>query len=557
MGMIAFPDVAPDRPRQRTRRLMAGDPDTEVGNAERPTAQTDPTGRAVSDDMLVEEAERARSFGGIIAFLCVLVLAFVPFLGGETWLQAAMALVLVTFGLASIGVRLSVRDPSNYTPTLFRVYGAIAVTTALVIQYYLGVFTPTPLAVVLGIAFFAQGQDRVGAWAISVSATAVTVLLAAAVASGLIPDLGIIDTSHASGIAKLFFVLVVPMVFIVTLLQGRANREASLALHERVRRSVLAAAGGEARLVEVREELEVLRAPIGRGAHTGTMAGAFKLGDILGRGAVGEVYVGNDGSRRAAVKVLRASWAGEADVLARFERECALMAALDSPHTVRLHGHGTLESGPPFLAMELLEGRDLAEVLRDGPRLPTAQVSALVAQVASGLEVAHRAGIVHRDLKPRNLFEADGVWKILDFGIARVLGPGSTLTAHGVVGTPNYMSPEQARSESVDIRSDVFSLGSVIYRCLLGQAPFSGRTPLMTIYRVAERRPLRPREIREDLSRQHEAFLTIALAMDRGDRFGSASELAEAFAQATAGTLPARWMDHARFLVKKHPWEKA
>jgi len=506
------------------------------------------------DELLLEEVERARSIGAILGFLCFLVLAFVPFLGGHEGAQAAMVAAMVGLGGTSLFVRYRAREPRRYTATLFRVYGAVAVATAVTIQVYLGVFSPTVLAVVLGIAFFSQGRDRVGAWVISGGAIVGTLVLASLTAAGIVPDVGIIDTSAASPLSKTFFAIVVPIVLTVTMLQGRANHLAAVALHERVARGTIAIEAGEARLGEVVAELELLRAPIGRGAHTGGIAGPFRLGEVLGRGGVGEVYLATDGTRRAAVKVLRAAWSGDEEVVRRFGRECRLAEAVESEHTVELFGHGALDDGTPWLAMEYLDGLDLAQVLRETPKLSLEDLGPLVAQVAVGLDAVHRTGIVHRDLKPRNLLRAGGTWKILDFGVARALGTEATLTAQGVVGTPNYMSPEQASSEPVDTRSDLFSLGSIVYRCLLGRAPFSGRTPLMTIYQVAETRPTRPRTVDPELPRQLEDFLAVALARERGDRFGSAQEFAQVFEAAMRGEFPDHWRRHAQQLVRRSPW---
>jgi serine/threonine-protein kinase len=225
----------------------------------------------------------------------------------------------------------------------------------------------------------------------------------------------------------------------------------------------------------------------------------------------------------------------------RFRREARATARLKSPHIVHVFDYG-IERGEPYIAMELLEGESLRELLQREGRLPLARVAALVADVGKGLEVAHRAGIVHRDLKPSNLFLAragsEEVVKILDFGIAKAnaetavearagaSNAGDEATRVGtIVGSPAYMSPEQARGEAVDERSDLWSLAVVTFRVLTGVEPFSGADTNETLEAICNASLPRVREITPDLPAELDRFFERALARPRERRFQSALEL--------------------------------
>src|SRR5262249_12014310 len=157
---------------------------------------------------------------------------------------------------------------------------------------------------------------------------------------------------------------------------------------------------------------------------------------------------------------------------------------------------GAAGGGLPFLAMERLRGQTLGELLRKGNTLTGIDLAEMLAQVGRAFEVARRAGVVHRDVKPHNLFRGgDGIWKVLDFGAAALADSSSTLTRGGVIGTPVYMSPEQARGSAVDHRADVYGLGAVVYRCVTGRVPFAADDTPSLLYAVIHDMPLRPSSI--------------------------------------------------------------
>jgi serine/threonine protein kinase len=211
----------------------------------------------------------------------------------------------------------------------------------------------------------------------------------------------------------------------------------------------------------------------------------------------------------------------------------------------------------PFIAMERLRGFDLAHHLRRSRRLSLPQTVSLLKQIAAGLAVAHRTGVVHRDIKPHNLFlserEGSFQWKLLDFGVSKMAGGGGTLTAGHVVGTPGYMSPEQARGEDVDLRTDSYALATIAYRCLTGHPAFTGKDVPTTLYDVVYKMPTRPSmlaEIPEDIDR----VLAIGMAKDRADRFGTPAELAAAMTLAAEGQLDGGTRARADALVARHAW---
>jgi serine/threonine protein kinase len=232
--------------------------------------------------------------------------------------------------------------------------------------------------------------------------------------------------------------------------------------------------------------------------------GHFEIIGLIGAGAMGEVYRGRDTrlERDVALKVLPAAFSSDPDRLARFEREAKALAALNHPHIAHVYGleHDSSHQ-TRALVMELVEGEDLAQRIARGP-IGTASAISIVRQLASAIASAHEHGIIHRDLKPSNIrVTPDGVVKVLDFGLAKALlssavdaGSAATVTAAGTVvgtilGTPGYLSPEQARGQPVDTRTDVWAFGCIVYEMITGHRAFAGDTVSDTIARILEREP--------------------------------------------------------------------
>ena len=229
------------------------------------------------------------------------------------------------------------------------------------------------------------------------------------------------------------------------------------------------------------------------------------------------------------------------------------MLRIRSPYVARIYEVGTVDSELPHLVMELLRGPNLSDMLRFGERLSLDQFATLITQVCDGLAAAHEVGVVHRDIKPGNLMRAndgDGMrWKLVDFGVAKLLDRGAMTTANVTVGTPPYMAPEQLMGAPVDARSDLYSLGLVAYRVLTGHPAFDGAD-----MRARERRSIRDPYERGRVDEDTMLALRVALAWDPGERFSSAAAFAAAFTAALDGRLAADVRDRARRILRREPW---
>ncbi len=515
--------------------------------------------------LLVEEAARARTFGIALAMLTLVALALLPVLGGTPWLKAVFAGALLSLAGMSLYVAWRARSPLRYTPALFRTFGAVAVSTSYAAQYYLGVFSPTPLAITLGLVFFGQGTDRRGALTIGITAVSGYFVLTGLIVLGVIPDLGVVDATGTAPTAKVFMLVLVPIVQGLTLWQTWANR---MALHEGIDSALevqRVAVQQQSRFEEVRRELEAkLRLAEGdEGRYTGERIGDWQVGPLIGRGGMGDVYraEGVESRRLAAVKFLRAQHAGDATSIRRFEREWQIASQLRSPHVVQVFDYGLTDDGVPYLAMELLSGRSLGDVLRDGGSMSGAQVHELASAVGRGLDDLHAAGVIHRDIKPQNIFRVDAgagrhAWRIVDFGIARMSTGHGTLTAGDVVGTPAYMAPEQASGDEVDERTDLYALGAVLYRALVGSPPVFADQFAAAVYQVVFSRPTRPRDLNPTLHRQIEAMLSVAMAPNPELRFATGGEMAAALGKAMRGELGSALRRRARSVDGDRPWRR-
>ena len=251
------------------------------------------------------------------------------------------------------------------------------------------------------------------------------------------------------------------------------------------------------------------------------LSGRYALQALLGSGGMGEVWRGVDEhlDRPVAVKVLRAHLA-DPELAGRFRREARIAARLQHPGITVVHDVGS-DNGQLFIVMELLHGRDLAAMLAEAPAgLPIDTVVPLAIQAAEALRAAHAGHVVHRDLKPANLFVLDGgLLKICDFGIAWAVDSTTHLTATGqAIGTPAYMSPEQCRGQQVDERSDLYSLGCVLYALLTGQPPFAEGQPLAIMLQHLNAAPAAPRTIRPDVPPELDRLVLDLLAKDPAGR---------------------------------------
>lgn len=271
-----------------------------------------------------------------------------------------------------------------------------------------------------------------------------------------------------------------------------------------------------------------------------TLLDRYAVTRQIGQGGMGAVYEATHTliGKRVAVKVLLDKYARKGQVVARLEQEARLASSIGHEHIIDITDFGTTLDGRTFVVMEFLDGESLSELLgREGP-LPEARILRIATQIASALGAAHAKGIIHRDVKPENVFvlrrnDRDFI-KVVDFGISKSMRTSDTgedesprLTQTGMVlGTPLYMSPEQARGhDELDHRIDIYALGVIMYELATGHVPFSGSNYLAIISQVLNQPPPSPRAERPDLSEEFEAIILKSLAKDRDDRYASSAEL--------------------------------
>jgi serine/threonine protein kinase len=273
-----------------------------------------------------------------------------------------------------------------------------------------------------------------------------------------------------------------------------------------------------------------------------------RLLELLGTGGMGSVWVAEHTALRTkvAVKFVSAELVAEdATIGERFNREASLSAQIKSPYAVQTYDHGMMADGQAYIVMELLEGESLGQRLTREPRLSTELCGLIVTQASKALSKAHKLGIVHRDIKPDNLFltydDDEMFLKVLDFGIAKQTGipqAESVTTTGMMVGTPQYMSPEQVLSaRSVDHRADLWALAVVAYHCLSGAVPFDGETRGSLCVAIANGELTPPSQHRPELSEQVDRWFKCALAKKPENRFDSAKQLALSFSMALTGQL--------------------
>ena len=259
--------------------------------------------------------------------------------------------------------------------------------------------------------------------------------------------------------------------------------------------------------------------------------GKYELRAQLGRGAMGVVYEAFDTviERKVALKLLRTDvFSAEQlpDVRARFKREAHSAGKLSHPNIVTIFDYGEHE-GAPFIVMDLMSGQELSRRLEAGARLPIPEAVKIITDLLAALSYAHEGGVVHRDIKPSNLFLLrDGTLKVVDFGVARI--ESSELTETGaILGTPAYMSPEQFLGLPVDGRSDLFSVGVILYHLLTGDRPFSG-SPTTIMQKVLRQEPIEPTALNPTLAPDWDTVIKRALAKKPEQRFQSARQFADA-----------------------------
>jgi eukaryotic-like serine/threonine-protein kinase len=520
-------------------------------------ASVPPTGSSTTVGSPLEALERdemlrTRRFCAIAFAISIAGGLAVMLLPGD---PTATLLLLSGVGVAWVAIAFLLHRTRN--PLEFRrpstVLGwfvpAVCVCTAVP---FFGVFSPVSVVLVLGIYFTGLGKNTKLAFAVYTVCAGSQLTIAALVISGTTRDTGLVQIMPLALRDEIIVQGLVQFVMLATLVTARMSRRTALVAVGELERAVRVAAHREALLLEAREELErALRS--GRGRFTGQTISGYELGTMIGRGAMGEVYkTVHPTAGTVAIKLLSQASLANPNHVMRFLRELRTAAGIDSPNVVKVLDVG--ESPVPYLIMERLEGQTLGEIMRGKRALTPAEVVDLVTQIGAGITAAASAGIVHRDLKPQNLFSHHGVWKILDFGVARAIDSGDTLTAGHVVGTPSYMAPEQASGGTVDHCSDLYALAAIAYRALTGHPPFAGGEIAETLYRVVHTRPRAPSDLVPHLPHDVDDVLAIGLAKRPSDRFAAAADFATALGQALAGKLTPALRSRGEALVRDGAW---
>jgi len=294
--------------------------------------------------------------------------------------------------------------------------------------------------------------------------------------------------------------------------------------------------------------------------------GKYKLIKEIGRGGMGEVYLAEDteSGEKLALKILPPELTRSPQYVERFHREAKAISSLDHPNIIKVYEIGE-EEGVHYIAMEFLGGAALGDLLRKRGRLPVSEAVRIIISIAEALECAHSSGIVHRDVKPDNILsDENGRFKIMDFGIARIT-EGTQLTMTGtIMGTPEYMSPEQAGGKKVDQRTDIYSLGIVFYEMLTGRVPFHAETALEVIQMHLTQTPESPKTLNPNIPGNLSAIIGKMVEKNPADRYASFRHVVNAISQAIPKTMIEATGAHATAIQPKkeplparHPAEKA
>jgi hypothetical protein len=508
-----------------------------------------------------EEVERSRLFVVVAGLFSSFVALMLPFLGGDRTARHVLLAGLVVVVIHCIRFGWQLRSDQGFTPARANVFTFVCLCTTYTAIWFFGTFSVAVAVIPFGLAFFSLGQSRGAAFGAYLTSAGVYALMGLGTITGAMGDRGLVASGGLSRLQEITILAFAEVIVLATFLLGRRTREAALVALEQHDRAVRSLAHRDALLREARHELAHAMQAGAVGRWTDEVVGAFRIGRLLGRGAMGEVYEAahSQGGEMAAIKLLHPHVLAQPDFVQRFVREARVVASLDVPNVVRVLEVSPPDARVPYLVMERMLGRDLGELLREHKRMGIRSVLTMVRQVGLGLDAARLAGIVHRDLKPRNLFCArDGareLWKILDFGVARVLGD-ETVTHNQIVGTPNYMAPEQATGAGVSHQTDLFALGVIAYRSLTGHPAFEGENTAEILYKVVHSMPLRP-SIAAPLNAEIDLALAIAMAKDAAQRFASAAELAGALESAASGRLDPAFRVRAERLLAELPWAAA
>ncbi|HEX7703387.1 MAG TPA: serine/threonine-protein kinase [Kofleriaceae bacterium] len=467
---------------------------------------------------------------GVLAPLAAVGMSLL--MGGDPVARVAFIIGAIVLSVANVGLVYITSSAERYDESWASALWIISTIVAQPAVFYFGPFSAVVMVDILGIMFIALGRKQVPALATALICICGHLSISIPIMLGIVNDRGVLSSVHAGRsqlwLAEGLIVSFLASSYALGRWARRTNANALAELHDALR-----VIGDQQQALAEVNDAEQRQKRAAEGRWTNQQLGGFRLGVVLGRGAMGEVYEAlGPNQELAAVKLLDARATASPGLVERFHREMEIAARLVSPNIVKVFAVSPPDAPVPYIVMERLQGTDLAKRLRSEQRLALDELTLLIDQVAHGLEVARLAGVVHRDLKPHNLFHHDkSTWKILDFGVSKVMDSEGTLTGEGIVGTPQYMAPEQASGGHVTHLADVYALGAIAYRCLTGRSPFKGKDLAELVYQVVHRAPERPSSLGR-VSIAIEQTLAIAMAKDPRKRFPSALLFAQAFVAA-------------------------
>ncbi|MEO8846701.1 MAG: serine/threonine-protein kinase [Kofleriaceae bacterium] len=467
---------------------------------------------------------------GILAPLSAIPIALL--IGGDPTAKLAFIIGAVVLSVMNVGLVYITSSAERYNERTAGVLWVISTIAAQPAIVYFGPFSAVVMVDILGIMFIALGRKPTPAIATTSLCIGGHLAISIPIILGLVTDRGVLSSVGAERtqlwLAEALIISFLVSAYALGRWARRTNANALAELHDALR-----VIGDQQQALAEVNDAEQRQRRAAEGRWTNQQFGGFRLGVVLGRGAMGEVYEAiGPNQELAAVKLLDARATASPGLVERFHREMEIAARLVSPNIVKVFAVSPPDAPVPYIAMERLQGTDLAKRLRTEQRLAPDELTLLIDQVAHGLEVARLAGVVHRDLKPHNLFQHDhSTWKILDFGVSKVMDSEGTLTGEGIVGTPQYMAPEQASGGHVTHLADVYALGAIAYRCLTGRSPFKGKDLAELVYQVVHQAPERPSSLGR-VSIAIEQTLAVAMAKDPRKRFPSALAFAKAFGAA-------------------------
>ena len=504
-------------------------------------------------------ARRAWTFSVALFALCAGSVLIVALLGGDPVGQKIHIGGVGLTGLMAAAYAVRYRNPERFNTRALMVLTYTSMLANVSGYFYWGVFSAYfGVVTVTGYAFASGATKRHVVQATGVASASHVVIGVMIVGGWVAPHALVAASADFSPTAQILVLVLLQVVLIGAILGGLDSQRKMHTIINEHGNALRDLSQREAQLAEAHEAARDARR-VDEGRYSGETLGRFRVGAIIGRGAMGEVYAAHADGVPCAVKVLASHLLSDDAALKRFHREARIIASLDAPNLIHMLEVSPPDAKVPFIAMERLDGQDLGSLLKDKPLWSQADVVEVMRAIANGLHVAHAAGVIHRDLKPANLFAAkmaEGtVWKVLDFGVAKASGADATMTAGQVVGTPGYMAPEQARGETLDARADVYSLAVIAYRMLTGRPVIvPGDLPAM-IHEVVYRMPPAPSRLAA-VSAHVEAVLIIGLAKSAAQRFASAIAFADALEAAAANRLSRDLVTRAAAIRARTPWDQ-